>query len=204
MSRPATPPATDHRPAPDNARDPTSAETGSLPPDAEAGLSFARLGEQLLTAGVLSAEQLEEALRRQADMGLKLGETLIELGFVTEEQLLPYVQQRLNVPAVRLRDGIVDPLAVRLIPREKAEALNVLALLKVRDTLCLAMAEPQNLQQVDEVERITNLRVRPVFANRSNVQRMISRCYEEGFQVDTVTADLDESAVEISEAAFGG
>jgi type IV pilus assembly protein PilB len=163
---------------------------------------FALLGEQLLTAGVLTQEQLEEALGRQHDLGLKLGEALIELGFLTEDQILPYVEQQLDLPAVRLRDGIVDPTAVRLIPREKAEALSVLALFKVRQALIVAMAEPQNLQQIDEIERIANLRVRPCFASRRSIKAMIRRCYEKGFQVDTVTADLDESAVEISEDAI--
>ncbi len=163
--------------------------------------AFAKLGEQLLAAGVVTPEQLEEALRRQEDMGLKLGEALIELGFVAEQDLLPYMQRRLNVPAVRLRDGIVDPAAVRLIPQKRAEALNVLALFKVRDVLSVAMADPLNLQQIDEIERLTGLRVRPLFANRRSIQRMTQRCYEANFRVDTVTADLDETAVEISDDA---
>jgi type IV pilus assembly protein PilB len=166
-----------------------------------ANAAFEKLGEQLLTAGVITPKQLEEALRRQGDMGLKLGEALIELGFVTEEQNLPYMERRLNVPAVRLRDGVVDPRVVRLIPQNRAEGLDVLALFKVRNTLCVAMAEPLNLQQIDEIERTTGLRVRAVFANRRSIQRMIQRCYEENFRVDTVTADMDETAVEISEDA---
>ncbi len=167
------------------------------PPGAAAAIG--RLGHQLLTAGIISPEQLEEALRRQGDMGMKLGETLIRLGFVTEDQLLPYIEQRLKVPAVRLRDGMVDPSAVHLLPRAMAEKFDALALFKVRNSLTVALAEPQNLPLIDEIERITNLAVRPVFANRDRIQRMIERCYEEGFQVDTITADLDQSAVEISE-----
>lgn len=189
---------------PDSRRPP--AAPPSAPTRSSAGTvsnaPFTLLGEQLLTAGVISAEQLEEALRKQGSLGLRLGETLIELGFVTEEQILPYVEGQLNVPAVRLRDGMVDPRVVHLIPREKAELLSVLALFKVRRTLCVVMAEPQNLQYIDEIERVTNLRVRPVFASRRSIRQMIQRCYEEGFQVDTVTADLNEAAVEISEDAL--
>ncbi|MHC4407241.1 MAG: GspE/PulE/PilB domain-containing protein, partial [Planctomycetota bacterium] len=175
--------------------------TGGASDGAVTNTAFERLGDQLLTAGVVTPQQLEEALRRQGDMGLKLGEALIELGFVAEEEILPYIEHRLNVPAVRLRDGVVDPLVVRLIPQNRAEALCALALFRVRNTLCVAMAEPLNLQQVDEIERTTSLRVRAVFANRRSIHRMIQRCYEEGFRVDTVTADLGESAVEISEDA---
>ncbi len=178
-----------------------AAEALTQDPDAPPGAAAAigRLGHQLLTADIISPEQLEEALRRQGNMGMKLGETLIRLGFVSEEELLPYIEKRLKVTAVRFRDGMVDPSAVHLIPRDKAEQFDALAMFKVRDTLTVAMADPQNLQLIDEIERITNLRVRPVFANRDSIERMIQRCYEEGFQVDSITADLDQAAVEISE-----
>ena len=175
--------------------------TGKTRTNTKGNNPFALLGERLLTAGVIDSDQLDEALRRQRDMGLKLGEVLIQLGFVGEEELLPHVGNRLNVPTARLRDGLVDPLVVRLIPREKAEALDVLALFKLRNTLSVAMAEPQNLQQIDELERLTNLRVRAVLSSRNSIQRMIQRCYEDDFQVDTVTADLEESTVQISEDA---
>ena len=191
---------------------PTVTEPQSMAPDlSEGGPSpashawdtpFALLGDQLLLAGVVNAEQLEEALARQKGMGLKLGEALIELGFIGEEDILPFVARRLNIPAVRLRDGMVDPVAVRLIPREKAESLDALALFRVRNTLCVAMAEPQDLHRVDEIERITKLRVRPAIAPRNSIRRMIQRCYEEDFEVDVVTADMEESTVEISEDAI--
>ncbi|HIQ22280.1 MAG TPA: type II secretion system protein GspE [Planctomycetes bacterium] len=180
----------------------TAVVDGNHPPAPTASNApFQRLGDQLISAGVLTPDQLEEALRRQSDLGLKLGEALLELGFVSEEQLLPFMARRLSVPTVRLRDGPVDPLVVRLIPKPRAQALDTLALFKVRDTLVVAMAEPLNLQQVDEIERTTGLRVRSVFAPRPSIRRMIQRCYEEGFRVDTVTADMDDSAVEISDDA---
>ncbi len=165
------------------------------------GSAFELFGDQLLKAGLVTAEQLQEALNRQADLGLKLGEALVELGFVTEEQLLPIFERRLRVPAAKLRDGMVDPLVVRLIPQQRAEALCALALFRVRRTLCVAMAEPQNLRHIDEIERLTNFRVRPIFAGRPSIRRMIDRCYEDGFRVDWVTADLDSAAIEVSDDA---
>ncbi len=180
---------------------PASATNGSqaTAADATANASGGRLGNLLLSAGLINADQLEGALSRQEQMGLRLGEALVELGFVTEEDIFPFVGRKLNVPTVKLRDGMVDPLVVRLIPRGKAETLSVLAIFKVRNSLCVAMAEPQNLQQIDEIERITNLKVRPVIAHRNSIRRMIDRCYEEDFRVDAVTADMEDSAVEITD-----
>ena len=80
---------------------------------------------------------------------------LVEMGMVQEDAILPFIESHLGVPAVRLRDGMIDPVAVRLLPRRMAEQLDAIALFKVRDTLCVAMADPQNLEQLDEIERIT-------------------------------------------------
>ena len=52
------------------------------------------------------SNELETALSRQAESGQRLGETLLELGFVTEEELLPFIESQLGVPAVRLREGL--------------------------------------------------------------------------------------------------
>ena len=155
------------------------------------------LGQQLLQANLITPDELEAALECQSRKGQRLGEVLIELGFLSEEQLLPFLHRQLGLPAVQLREGLVDPRVVGLIPRAMAERLNALAMVKVRDTLCVAMAEPQNLPQIDEIERLTRLRVRAVFGCRSSIQRMISRCYEEDFEVDVVTADFDASAIEL-------
>jgi type IV pilus assembly protein PilB len=155
------------------------------------------LGQQLIGADLITPEQLDQALAAGSQKGLRLGEALVEMGMVQEEAILPFIESHLNVPATRLRDGMIDPIAVRLIPRRIAERLDAVALFKVRETLCVAMADPQNLEQIDEIERITHLRVRPVFAFRSSIQRTLPRCYEDGFEVDTVTADIDESAVQL-------
>jgi type IV pilus assembly protein PilB len=170
---------------------------GTAAPEVPASHSRAPLGEQLLGASLLTSQELESALRLQATRGQKIGEILLELGVLDVDQMLPFIQQQLGLPAVKVREGLIDPAVVRLIPRETAERFAALAMFKVRQTLTVAMAEPQNLQQIDELERITRLNVRPVFAFGSNIQRMLSRAYEDDFSVDTVTADLDEMAVEL-------
>ena len=155
------------------------------------------LGEQLVGASLLTAEQLDNALSQQNTKGRRLGETLVELGLITEDQLLPYIERQLGVAAIRLREGILDPDVAQLLPQEVSERLAALALFKVRDTLCVAMAEPQNLQHTDEIERLTHCIVRPVFTFRSSIERLTKRCYSSDFSVDEVTADMDENAVEL-------
>jgi type IV pilus assembly protein PilB len=155
------------------------------------------LGQRLLSADLIDAGELEAALSHQVEKGQKLGEALLELGFANEEQLLPFMESQLGIVGVRLREGLLDPVAVKLIPRPLAEKLNALALFRVRDTLVVATEDPQDLDMIDQIEHLTGLTVRPVFAFSVSIQRMQRRAYEEDFRVDAVTADLDESAVEL-------
>jgi type IV pilus assembly protein PilB len=160
------------------------------------------LGEQLVRAGVLTPNELEAALSQHANKQVQLGETLLELGFLQEDTLLRYLGQQAQLPAVRLRDGLVDPKVVRLLPRAKAEAFCALAMFKVRGVLSVAMADPRNLYQLDEIERVTGLPVRPVMALRSSIEKMLPRCYEDNFAVDAVTADIAQDAVEVQTDAI--
>ena len=155
------------------------------------------LGENLVQAGLLTGSDLQEALQQHSSNNCQLGETLLEMGFVDEDTLLLFLGQQLGVQAVRLRSGLVDPSVVRFIPRAKAEAFSALALFYVGGQLTVAMAEPSNLRQLDELERVTKKQIRPVLAMRSAIDRMVAHCYEENFAVDAVTADLDQNSIEI-------
>lgn len=155
------------------------------------------LGQRLLNANLIGQDDLEVALNHHAEKGQKLGESLLELGFASEEELLPFIETQLGVPGVRLREGLLDPLAVRLIPRPLAEKLQLLSLFRIRDELVVATPDPQDLDIIDQIEGLTGLTVRPVFAFQAAIERMQKRAYEEDFRVDAVTADLDDSAVEL-------
>lgn len=155
------------------------------------------LGQQLLSANLIEAEELEEALKFQSQSNQKLGEALLELGFANEEQLLPFIESQLGVMSARLREGMLDPIAVRLLPRNLAQSLTSLALFRVKNTLVVATDDPLDLDRIDRIEKYTGMDVRPVFAFKVAIERMLQRVYDEDFRVDAVTADLDDSDVEL-------
>ncbi|QEG43480.1 GspE/PulE family protein [Roseimaritima ulvae] len=159
------------------------------------------LGERLIEAGVLTSDELSAALSQHSRKNAKLGETLLELGFVDEATLLRVLGQQCGVPAVRLRDGLVDPAVVRLLPRNKAQQLCALVMFRVHDTLTVAMADPRNLRHTDEIERLTGLRVAPALALRTAIETSIPRCYEDDFSVDAISADMSPDAVEVQSDA---
>ncbi len=176
----------------------------TVPLDAEAdGAPLTRapvrgpLGQQLLSANLIESDELEEALKFQSQNNQKLGEALLELGFASEEQLLPFIEAQLGVTGARLREGMLDPIAVRLLPRTLAQSLMSLALFRIKNTLIVATDDPLDLDRIDRIERFTGLDVRPVFAFKVAIERMLRRVYDEDFRVDAVTADLDDSDVEL-------
>jgi type II secretory ATPase GspE/PulE/Tfp pilus assembly ATPase PilB-like protein len=187
--------------------------------------STAQLGQRLVEAGLLRKEQLETALEHEAseedrlralslqhgvaDEGRsksknfkRLGEVVAELGLVDEADLLPMLGEQLGVDGVRLREGLIDPNAVQLIPREYAERFHVLPLMNVRNELTVAMADPQDLAAIDTLARISGCRIRPVFTLATGIDRLLPRCYEEDFSVDSVTADLDVEQLELDADAI--
>ena len=180
------------------------------------------LGQRLIEAGLLRNEQLDSALSHQAAESIRqhaeaggesgkggkrvrtkrLGEVVAELGLVNEGDLLPLLGEQLGVEGVRLREGLIDPDAVRLIPRANAERLRALPLMRVRDELTVAMADPHDLASIDTLSRMSGCRIRPVFTLASGIDRLLPRCYEDDFTVDCVTADLDVEQLELETEAI--
>ena len=72
------------------------------------------LGLRLLGADLIAPDELEAALSHQAEKGQKLGESLLELGFASEEQLLPFIETQRGVAGVRRREGLLDELVHRV------------------------------------------------------------------------------------------
>jgi type IV pilus assembly protein PilB len=157
------------------------------------------LGQELLAANLIEPEDLEAALQKQREQGAKLAETLLDLGAASEDALLPFMQRHLGVPAVRLREGLVDLAAIRKIPQPVAEQLTALGLFLVRNTLTVALADPLDLDVLDRLEQITGCRVRPVFAFARGIRALVQRGYQDDFEVESVTADLSNGAVELQE-----
>ena len=167
------------------------------------------LGERLVSAGLLREDQLVVALDRQQKLAdaagqrsKRLGEIIVEMGLVDEADLLPLLGEQLDVPGVKLREGLIDPEAIALVPREIAESAVALPLLPIRDELVVAMADPRDLAAIDTLENASGRRVRPVFTLKTHIERLIPRCYEDNFAVDSVTADLNVDDIEVESEAI--
>lgn len=113
-----------------------------------------RLGDLLVHESVISDEQLKQALSAQRESGRKLGQTLIDLGMVTEEGLLSFLAQQLNIPLLDIGQRQIDPQVVKLIPEVQARRLKALAIEDKGNAVLIGMSDPADLSVVDTLSNI--------------------------------------------------
>lgn len=136
-----------------------------------------RLGELLVEAGMITEEQLQEALREQQERNMRLGDVLISRGYITEQQRIEVLEYQLGIPHVQLFRQKIDPQAVHLISRSFAEKHKVLPLRVEGYRLLVAMDDPLDYFVIDELRMATGLRIEPVIASGEELERAIRRYY---------------------------
>ncbi|KII77576.1 GspE/PulE family protein [Vibrio renipiscarius] len=104
-----------------------------------------RLGDLLVEEGIISEHQVDQALAAQKTTGRKLGATLIDLGFLSEKQMLTFLSQQLALPLIDLSRVNVDIEAVQILPEVHARRLRALIIGRNLDTLRVAMSDPADL-----------------------------------------------------------
>lgn len=104
-----------------------------------------RLGDLLVEEGIITEQQVQQALAAQKQTGSKLGATLIELGFVTEQQMLSFLSQQLFIPLIDLNRAHVDIDAVQILPEVHARRLRALVMGRQGNVLRVVMSDPADL-----------------------------------------------------------
>ncbi|EGR1343767.1 GspE/PulE family protein [Vibrio parahaemolyticus] len=104
-----------------------------------------RLGDLLVEEGIVSEDQIQQALSAQRSTGQKLGDALIDLRFITEKQMLEFLSQQLGLPLIDLGRAPVDADAVQILPEVHARRLRAMVVARNGDTLRVAMSDPADL-----------------------------------------------------------
>jgi type IV pilus assembly protein PilB len=154
-----------------------------------------RLGELLTKASLISQDQLKEALRVQKETGSKLGETLIKLAFVTEEDITECLSQQFGVPSINLAHFEIDQSVIKLIPADVARKYNILPVNKTGATITIAMADPTNVFAMDDIKFMTGYNVEPVVASELGIKAAIDNYYgtTSSMELKKVMEDLQQA-----------
>lgn len=158
--------------------------------------NYLRLGDFLLKEGIITASQLEKAVNAQRQGGGRLGEILIKLGMVKEEQVLAALCKQLNMPYFSLGTGMLKPSMDQglenLIPHEFAFKNAVLPLSRMLRSLTVALSDPLDILLIDSLRKLTGNEINPVIATRSDILKAIEDFYGKSSMLkDAVDSSYD-------------
>lgn len=139
-----------------------------------------RIGDVLIAAGVLTKEKLEEALEKQKGTGHRIGEVLIDEGYVNEEQVAHALSEQLNIELIDLNNVSIDNEILTLIPPDVLKKNKVMPFEYSPDnlnTIRVAVADPLDMNAIDDISIITNRQVEIFVATPSSIRQAHNRFY---------------------------
>jgi len=160
-----------------------------------------RIGDLLVENKLISEAQLMQALSEQKTSGRKLGRTLIDMGFVEENQLLTLLSRQIGIPFIELRGFNFERDVVKRIPETVARRFRVLALKQEDNAIFVAMADPTDIFAYDEVARILRAPIKQAVVRESELLDMMDLAYRDSddSEIASLAEELHE---EIEENAF--
>jgi len=135
----------------------------------------AKLGDILLQKNEITQEQLNEALKLQTGNGKKLGEILVEKGFITEKTVMLTLSEQLGLEIVNLDNFHINLDATKLISEKLAKRTNAIPLKIINDKLIVAMSEPLNIFDIEDIEMESGKKAEVVLATKAQITSSIEK-----------------------------
>ncbi len=152
-----------------------------------------RIGDLLTEHGLISEQQLQQALAEQNSSGKKLGRALIDLGFIAEDQLLTLLSEQLGIPFVDLRQYPIKKDIVKRIPETTARRHRAIALGMTKDgVLLVGMSDPTNLFAYDDLCRILKTPVTLAVVRESELLPIIDQVYQGDADFGSLASEVEE------------
>lgn len=136
-----------------------------------------RLGDLLIEYELITKDQLQDALDTQKIKGGKLGEVLIDKGYVTKKNINEVLEYQLGIPFIDLNEYEVSKEATKTITESLARRHNLLPIKKNGNELYVAMEDPLNIFAIDDVEIFSGMEIVPMLASEEQITRAIDIYY---------------------------
>jgi len=137
-----------------------------------------RLGDALVEMGIVSAEQIEVALKKQKEAGKRLGKVVVELGMCSEDQIVSVLSEQLEIPIIQVDKIDIPQELLQLIPEPIIRKHILLPVNRTKDTLNIVMADPLDMFITDEIHYQTNLIVEPAIAPETAILAKIKKLFD--------------------------
>ena len=157
----------------------------------------AKLGDMLVSAGLLTAEQLKTALAEQKRAGGRLGTNLVKLGFLSEDEITQFLQKQYGVSSINLSDYNIAQAILDLVPSELATKYRCIPLERKGKVLTVAMVNPADVLAIEDIKFTTGFEVKPVVAAESSIVKAIEEQYQAAGMLDEVMKDIGDESGEV-------
>lgn len=165
----------------------------TLPDRPHRRIGVKQLGDILLSNGLVSAQELQDAYSEHQREGRSLGRVLVERGVLTEGQLVAALAAQIGMRFVDLGDISVDGSAIGMVSGAVCRRHTALPIAVEDGKLVVAMADPANVFAIDDIRSSSGMDVRPVVSTRADVMAAIDRYYRADSDLDDLTMALDTS-----------
>nr|WP_294681530.1 type II/IV secretion system protein [uncultured Anaerotignum sp.] len=168
-------------------------------------MKYKRLGELLVSVGLVTEEQIQEALALQKTTKKRLGDQLVASGYITQKQLIEAMQMQLGIEFIDLSDYEIPAELARVIPKNIAKKFQVVPIRVSGDTLFLAMSDPMNFMAIEDAKTASRKKIVPMITYGDSIERAILNLYgNEGAMraIEEMKREMGEEDVQITSAAF--
>ncbi|HUV60338.1 MAG TPA: ATPase, T2SS/T4P/T4SS family [Desulfatiglandales bacterium] len=140
-------------------------------------VSKRKLGELLIESGLLTIDKLKDALEAQKSTGKRLGEALIDMKIISEEEMAFSLAMQLKIPFIDLIDYSIKNDVMDCIPEEVCQKFICIPLSMKNNILDVAMADPLDLHIMKDLQFITGYNIQPAISTRSQIMDKLQRYY---------------------------
>jgi len=158
-----------------------------------------RLGQLLLNADIITEEQLKKAQGEQKLKGTNLSSVLIDMGFLSEDDLLDFLHKRYGLPSINLAEMELDPKLVELIGEEFMQKNQVVPVRRSGSTLYLAMVDPFNVTVIDDIKFRIGYHVQAMVSSETDIKTAIGRYLNPAasLDIDGALAGFEDEGMEV-------
>ncbi len=161
-----------------------------------------RIGDVLVAAGAITEEQLQEGLAKQKETGRKLGNALVDLGFISNDMLITVLTTQLGIDYIELKGAKIEDKVIHMVPESmvtKYQAIPIEVDPDNPNILKVAMADPMDIMAMDDIGLVTNLQVEPMLASEEGIKNAIDKYYGSAQAMEAAEAYRQEQ-----QSALGG
>jgi type IV pilus assembly protein PilB len=154
-----------------------------------------KLGNILVETGLLSAEKLDEALETQKNSGKRLGQTLIEMKVITEEEMAFALAMQLKIPFIDLSDYAIEQKLLDSIPLEVSRKFLCIPIALNNNILEVAMSDPLDLNTIKDLQFITGYNIQPAISTSTQIAQSLQKHHHPEKTMGQVAEELEDEEV---------